>query len=71
MDVFVAKTSKTLSGVFKFKLVGICVCVCMYGGTVWHNSTTCHIHIMWAQLGQSHFLYVPTISNIVTNGANQ
>ena len=23
---------------------------------------------MWAELGQSHFLYVPAVSNVVTNG---
>ena len=23
---------------------------------------------MWAELGHSHFLYVPAVSNVVTNG---
>ena len=23
---------------------------------------------MWAELGRSHFLYVPAVSNVVTNG---
>ena len=45
---------------------GGCTCVYMYRSTVWHNSTTCHLYIMWAELGQSN--YVPTISNIVTTG---
>ena len=33
-----------------------------------HNSSTCHVYIMWAELGHSHFLYMPAVSNIVTNG---
>ena len=33
-----------------------------------HNSSACHVYIMWAELGHSHFLYVPAISNVVTNG---
>ena len=32
------------------------------------NSSTCHIYVMWAELGHSHFLYVPVVSNVVTNG---
>ena len=28
----------------------------------------CHVYVMWAELGHSHFLYVPAVSNIVTNG---
>ena len=24
-----------------------------------HNSSACHIYVMWAQLGHCHFLYVP------------
>ena len=32
------------------------------------NSSTCHIYVMWAELGHSHFLYVPAVSNVVTNG---
>ena len=32
------------------------------------NSSACHIYVMWAELGHSHFLYVPAVSNIVTNG---
>ena len=35
---------------------------------VCHNSSTCHIHVMRAELGHSHFLYVPAVSNVVTNG---
>ena len=33
-----------------------------------HNSSTCHIYIMWVELGHSHFLYMPAVSNVVTNG---
>ena len=33
-----------------------------------HNSSACHVYVMWAELGHSHFLYVPAVSNVVTNG---
>ena len=26
------------------------------------------MYVMWTELGHSHFLYVPTVSNVVTNG---
>ena len=32
------------------------------------NSSACHAYITWAELGRSHFLYVPAVSNVVTNG---
>ena len=32
-----------------------------------HNSAF-HAYVMWAELGHSHFLHVPSISNEVTNG---
>ena len=35
---------------------------------VCHNSSTCHVYVMWAELGHSHFVYVPAVSNVVTNG---
>ena len=35
---------------------------------VCHNSSACHVYVMWAELGHSHFLYVPAVSNVVTNG---
>ena len=38
--------------------------VCM---EVCHNSSACHVYVMWAELGHSH-LYVPSVSNVVTNG---
>ena len=31
-----------------------------------HNSSKCHAYAMWAELGHSHFLYVPAVSNVVT-----
>ena len=33
-----------------------------------HNSRACHVYVMWAELGHSHFLYMPAILNVVTNG---
>ena len=33
-----------------------------------HNSSTCHAYIMRAELGHSHFLYVPAVSNAVPTG---
>ena len=33
-----------------------------------HNSSACHAYVMWAELGHSYYLYVPAVSNIVTNG---
>ena len=33
-----------------------------------HNSSACHIYVMKAELGHSHSLYVPAVSNVVTNG---
>ena len=32
------------------------------------NSSACHVYVLWAELGLSHFLYVPAISNVVANG---
>ena len=33
----------------------------MYGGT-------CHVYTIWAELDNSHFLYVSAVSNIATTG---
>ena len=33
-----------------------------------HNSSACHAYIMWAELGHSHYLYMPAVSNAVTTG---
>ena len=33
-----------------------------------HNSSACHVYVMLAELGHSHFLYVPTFLNVVTTG---
>ena len=35
---------------------------------VCHISSACYVYIMWAELVHSHFLYVPAVSNVVTNG---
>ena len=43
----------------------VCVCVWRY---VCHNSSACHAYVMWAELGHCHFLYVPAVLNVVTNG---
>ena len=32
-----------------------------------HNSSTCYVYVMWAELSHCHFLYVPAVSNVVTN----
>ena len=61
-----SEASETLSVVYKFELVRY---IYMYGDTyVCHNSSACHVYIIWAELGHSHLLYVPAVSNIVTNG---
>ena len=33
-----------------------------------HNSSACQAYIIWAELGQCHFLYVPAVLNVVTTG---
>ena len=33
--------------------------MCRNSGT-YHNSSACHAYVMWAELGHSQFLYVPT-----------
>ena len=35
---------------------------------VCHISSAYHVYVMWAELGHIHFLYVPAVSNVVTNG---
>ena len=47
--------------------VRIYIYIYMYGGT-YAISSTCPGYVMWAELGHSHFLYVPTVSNVVTDG---
>ena len=32
------------------------------------SSSACHAYVMWAELGNCHFLYVPAVLNVVTNG---
>ena len=31
-------------------------------------SSACHVYVMWAELGRSHFLYVSAVSNVATAG---
>ena len=33
-----------------------------------HISSACHAYVMWAELGQCHFLYVPAVLSVVTTG---
>ena len=33
-----------------------------------HNSGVCLAYVMWAKLGQCHFLYLPAVLNVVTTG---
>ena len=33
-----------------------------------HNSSAFHVFLMKAELGHSHFFYVPFVLNVVTNG---
>ena len=32
------------------------------------NSSVCHVYVMQVEIGHCHFLYVPAVSNIITNG---
>ena len=59
-----SEASETLSGVYKFELVRY-IYVWRY---ICHNSSACHAYVMWAELGHCHFLYVPAVLNVVTNG---
>ena len=59
-----SEASETLSGVYKFELVQY-VYVWRY---VCHISSACHAYVIWAKLGQRHFLYVPVVLNVVTIG---
>ena len=42
------------------------MCICMEVHVA--NSSVCHTYVMWEELGHSHFLYVPAVSNVVTTG---
>ena len=33
-----------------------------------HNSSACHVYIMWAEFGHCSCLYVPAVLNAVTTG---
>ena len=63
-----SKASETLSGVYKFELVRYVYIYIYVWRYVCHISSACHVYVMWAELGHSHFLYVSAVSNVVTNG---
>ena len=60
-----AKRVRHYQGCTNSSWCGIYIYVWRY---VCHNSSACHVYVMWAELGHSHFLYVPAVSNVVTNG---
>ena len=64
-----AKRARHYQGCTNSSWCGIYIYIYIY---VWryvcHISSSCHVYIMLAELGHSHFLYVPAVSNIVTNG---
>ena len=33
-----------------------------------HNSSACHVYVLWAKLCHCHLLYVPAVLNVVTSG---
>ena len=48
-------------------VLNIYICVWRY---VCHNSSACHAYVMWAELGHSHFLYLPAVLNVVVTTGN-
>ena len=52
------RASETLSGVYKFELVRYVYIYIYVWRYVFHNSSACHVYVMWAELGHSHFLYI-------------
>ena len=56
---------KSAFGLRKYSYLrsNIYIYVCTY---ICHNSSACHIYLIWAELGHSHFLHVPAVSNVVT-----
>ena len=52
-------TNSSWCGTYKYIYVWRYVC---------HISSACHVYVMWAELVHSYFLYVPAVSNVVTNG---
>ena len=61
-----AKRERHYQGCTNSSWCGTYIYICMED--VCHNSSAFHVYVMWAELGHSHFLYVPAISNVVTNG---
>ena len=52
-------TNSSWCGIYIYMYVWRYVC---------HISSTCHAYVMWAELGHSHFLYVPAVLYVVTTG---
>ena len=61
-----SEASETLSGVYKFELVRY-MCIYMYVYMCSIIVAQCHVYVMWAELDHSHFLYVPAVSDVVSN----
>ena len=38
---------------------------------MWHNSSAFHTYVMWAELGQCHFLCVPKVLNVVATAGTK
>ena len=60
-----AKRARHYQGCTNSSCCGIYIYVWRY---VCHISSACHAYVMWAELGHCHFLYVPAVLNVVTNG---
>ena len=60
-----SEASETLSGMYKFELVRY-IYVWRY---VYHNSSACHVFVMWAELHHCHFVYVPAVLNVTTGNS--
>ena len=61
----VGERARLYQGCTNSSWCGICVYVWRYAC---HNSSACHVYVMWAELGHSHLMYVPAVLNVVTKG---
>ena len=62
-----AKRTRHYQGVCKFELVQHMYIYIWYRGTC--AIIVVHVmHVMWAELGHSHLLCMPAVSNVVTTG---
>ena len=53
---------------YKFELMRYLYIYIYVWRYVYHDSSTRQVYVMYTKLGHSHFLYVPAVSNVVTNG---